>query len=54
VLDLIFNDWLLRRFRGNLKRMDRANSLDLMLEDLEEMARPGHMSPRGRPAVAVA
>jgi hypothetical protein len=28
VLDLIFNDWLLRQFRGNLKRMDRANSLE--------------------------
>ena len=41
VLDLIFNDWLLRQFRGNLKRMDRANSLELMLADLEEMAAPG-------------
>ena len=39
VLDLIFNDWLLRQFRGNLKRMDRLNSLDLMLRDLEGMAR---------------
>lgn len=39
VLDLIFNEWLLRLFRGNLKRMDRANSLDLMLADLEEIAR---------------
>jgi UDP-N-acetylglucosamine--N-acetylmuramyl-(pentapeptide) pyrophosphoryl-undecaprenol N-acetylglucosamine transferase len=40
VLDLIFNDWLLRQFRGNLRRMDRLNSLDLMLADLEGMARP--------------
>lgn len=41
VLDLIFNDWLLRKFRGNLRRMDRANSLDLMLRDLESLtARP--------------
>jgi UDP-N-acetylglucosamine--N-acetylmuramyl-(pentapeptide) pyrophosphoryl-undecaprenol N-acetylglucosamine transferase len=39
VMDLIFNDWLLRQFRGNLKRMDRLNSLDLMLGDLEEIAR---------------
>jgi UDP-N-acetylglucosamine--N-acetylmuramyl-(pentapeptide) pyrophosphoryl-undecaprenol N-acetylglucosamine transferase len=39
VMDTIFNDWLLRQFRGNLKRMDRANSLDLMLEDLEQLAR---------------
>ena len=39
VLDVIFNDWLLRKFRGNLQRMDRANSLELMLEDLESIAR---------------
>src|SRR5207302_4658058 len=36
VLDVIFNDWLLRKFRGNLARMDRANSLDVMLRDLDE------------------
>jgi UDP-N-acetylglucosamine--N-acetylmuramyl-(pentapeptide) pyrophosphoryl-undecaprenol N-acetylglucosamine transferase len=41
VLELVFNDWLLRQFRGNLRRMDRSNSLDLMLQDLEAMARPG-------------
>ena len=39
VMDVIFNDWLLRKFRGNLQRMDRANSLDLMLGDLETIAR---------------
>src|SRR5688572_286942 len=39
VMDMIFNDWLLRKFRGNLQRMDRANSLDLMLGDLEMIAR---------------
>jgi UDP-N-acetylglucosamine--N-acetylmuramyl-(pentapeptide) pyrophosphoryl-undecaprenol N-acetylglucosamine transferase len=39
VMDVIFNDWLLRKFRANLQRMDRANSLDLMLVDLEEIAR---------------
>jgi UDP-N-acetylglucosamine--N-acetylmuramyl-(pentapeptide) pyrophosphoryl-undecaprenol N-acetylglucosamine transferase len=39
VLDVIFNDWLLRKFRGNLQRMDRANSLDLMLGDLEQIVR---------------
>jgi UDP-N-acetylglucosamine--N-acetylmuramyl-(pentapeptide) pyrophosphoryl-undecaprenol N-acetylglucosamine transferase len=38
VLDIIFNDWLLRKFRGNLQRMDRANSLELMLRDLEQIA----------------
>ncbi|MEO6005355.1 MAG: UDP-N-acetylglucosamine--N-acetylmuramyl-(pentapeptide) pyrophosphoryl-undecaprenol N-acetylglucosamine transferase [Opitutus sp.] len=37
VLDVIFNDTLLQKFRGNLQRMDRANSLSLMLADLEEL-----------------
>ena len=55
VRDVIFNDWLLRRFRGNLQRMDQANSLDLILDDLESLAapraagsaprRPGSLSP---------
>lgn len=40
VFDIIFNDWLLRQFRGNLQRMDRANSLELMLHDLEQLAGP--------------
>ncbi len=39
VFDVIFNDWLLRKFRGNLQRMDRANSLALMLDDLQGIAR---------------
>ena len=54
VLDLIFNDWLLRQFRGNLKRMDRLNSLDLMLGDLEGMARPRPQEPLGPAAQAAA
>jgi UDP-N-acetylglucosamine--N-acetylmuramyl-(pentapeptide) pyrophosphoryl-undecaprenol N-acetylglucosamine transferase len=41
VLDVIFNDWLLRQFRSNLRRMDRANSLELMLVDLEAIASQG-------------
>jgi UDP-N-acetylglucosamine--N-acetylmuramyl-(pentapeptide) pyrophosphoryl-undecaprenol N-acetylglucosamine transferase len=41
VMDLVFNDWLLRQFRGNLRRMDRANALELMVGDLEAMARAG-------------
>jgi UDP-N-acetylglucosamine--N-acetylmuramyl-(pentapeptide) pyrophosphoryl-undecaprenol N-acetylglucosamine transferase len=40
VLELVFNPWLLRQFSANLRRMDRANALDLMLADLEEIARP--------------
>jgi UDP-N-acetylglucosamine--N-acetylmuramyl-(pentapeptide) pyrophosphoryl-undecaprenol N-acetylglucosamine transferase len=48
VLELVFNDWLLRQFRGNLKRMDRANSLELMVVDLETMAREGPDGRMGR------
>jgi UDP-N-acetylglucosamine--N-acetylmuramyl-(pentapeptide) pyrophosphoryl-undecaprenol N-acetylglucosamine transferase len=54
VLDLIFNDWLLRQFRGNLRRMDRTNSLELILNDLEDMARPRPFAHAGPPAEAVA
>lgn len=53
VLDIIFNDWLLRQFRGNLQRMDRANSLELMLHDLEQLAAPPSSPPSGvQPATA--
>ena len=38
VMDAIFNEWLLRKFRANLRRMDLANSLETMLLDLEEIA----------------
>ncbi len=49
VLDTIFNDWLLRKFRANLERMDRENSLDLMLRDLEDIVR----APPAAPAAPV-
>jgi len=53
VRDAIFNDWLLRQFRGNLQRMDRANSLELMLHDLEQLsAPPDESSANARPATA--
>lgn len=45
VLDTIFNDWLLRKFRANLQRMDRANSLELMLDDLDELVTPPSRAP---------
>jgi len=51
VVDIIFNDWLLRKFRGNLQRMDRTNSLDLMLRDLEEIVAPTGDVPGGAHAV---
>ncbi len=45
VLDTIFNEWLLRKFRSNLRRMDRANSLDLVIGDLEALAGAGPRRP---------
>lgn len=51
VLDVIFNDWLLRKFRGNLQRMDRANSLALMLDDLETIATEAASTAGSRRAV---
>lgn len=52
VRDMIFNDWLLRKFRSNLQRMDRANSLDQMLDDLEVLAatRTGQAHKEAQPA----
>jgi len=38
VLDVIFNDWLLNKFRGNLRRMARENCIDVIVEDLEALA----------------
>jgi UDP-N-acetylglucosamine--N-acetylmuramyl-(pentapeptide) pyrophosphoryl-undecaprenol N-acetylglucosamine transferase len=54
VLDLIFNDWMLRQFRANLRRMDRTNSLELILADLEDMARARAVAHSGPSAEAVA
>ncbi len=50
VCDVIFNDWLLRKFRANLQRMDRANSLELILDDLEMLALPAGMPAPDAPA----
>ena len=37
-LELIFNDWLLNSFRRNLERLDRNNSTQAFIRDLEEIA----------------
>ena len=51
VLDMMFNESLLRQFRGNLQRMDRANSLELMVHDLEQLAAAaGGPAPGAQPA----
>jgi UDP-N-acetylglucosamine--N-acetylmuramyl-(pentapeptide) pyrophosphoryl-undecaprenol N-acetylglucosamine transferase len=38
VMDVIFNDWLLNKFRGNLHRMSQENCIDTIVHDLEELA----------------
>lgn len=50
VMDLIFNEWLVRQFRGNLKRMDRSNALELMIADIEAIAGAAREGPPGNPA----
>ena len=40
LLDLVFNDWLLHKFRDNLHRMDQENSLEAMIDDLQSLAGP--------------
>lgn len=38
VLDVLFHDWLLNKFRENLHRMARENVIDVIVQDLEELA----------------
>lgn len=38
VLDTVLNDWLLRQLRGNLRKMDRVNALQFIVEDLEHIS----------------
>jgi UDP-N-acetylglucosamine--N-acetylmuramyl-(pentapeptide) pyrophosphoryl-undecaprenol N-acetylglucosamine transferase len=40
VLDVLYNDALLRKFRDNLRRMDQEKSLGYMLDDLEGLVSP--------------
>lgn len=51
VLAMLSNDWLMRQFRSNLQRMDRANSLELMLRDLEDTIAPRPPSRRANQQV---
>ncbi len=38
VLELMFNDWLLKKFRDNLHRMSRENCIENLVQDLEDLA----------------
>jgi UDP-N-acetylglucosamine--N-acetylmuramyl-(pentapeptide) pyrophosphoryl-undecaprenol N-acetylglucosamine transferase len=54
VLEVIFNDWLVNKFRENLDRMAQENTIDLLVQDLEQLARrePPHRHLRHTPASA--
>lgn len=39
VTDVLFNDSLINKFRGNLHRMSEENTIETMVRDLEELAR---------------
>jgi UDP-N-acetylglucosamine--N-acetylmuramyl-(pentapeptide) pyrophosphoryl-undecaprenol N-acetylglucosamine transferase len=47
VADVLFNDWLINKFRGNLRRMAEENTIGTMVQDLEALARRD--PPGGRP-----
>lgn len=50
VLDIIFNDWLLNKFRTNLHRMSQENTIDTIVHDLEELAASTPPARELRPA----
>ncbi|HVU17659.1 MAG TPA: UDP-N-acetylglucosamine--N-acetylmuramyl-(pentapeptide) pyrophosphoryl-undecaprenol N-acetylglucosamine transferase [Candidatus Didemnitutus sp.] len=54
VQEAIFNDWLLNKFRENLHRMSRENTIDILVRDLEQLARrePPHRHLRHTPAAS--
>ncbi|MBI2496734.1 MAG: UDP-N-acetylglucosamine--N-acetylmuramyl-(pentapeptide) pyrophosphoryl-undecaprenol N-acetylglucosamine transferase [Opitutae bacterium] len=55
VLDVIFNDWLLNKFRINLHRMAQESTVDTIVEDLEDLANriPPQRHLRRTPAPSV-
>jgi UDP-N-acetylglucosamine--N-acetylmuramyl-(pentapeptide) pyrophosphoryl-undecaprenol N-acetylglucosamine transferase len=54
VLDVIFNDWLVNKFRDNLRRMAQADAVGAIMHDLEELAsrQPPRRHLRHTPAPA--
>jgi UDP-N-acetylglucosamine--N-acetylmuramyl-(pentapeptide) pyrophosphoryl-undecaprenol N-acetylglucosamine transferase len=50
VCDVMGNEGLLAKFRANLQRLESANPLETMLDDLETVvARPGAQTPASKP-----
>lgn len=54
VLDTMFNDWLLNKFRANLHRMAEENAIAIIVQDLEALARGQPPSRHSRHAPAPA
>ena len=38
VIELIYNDWLLDKFRQNLQRLNPSKSAELIVHDLENLS----------------
>jgi len=53
VSDVLFNDWLLNKFRSNLRRMAEESTIDTMVHDLEELARLGRSADQARSSPTV-
>lgn len=52
VREVVFNDWLLQQFQKNLERMDRENTIDRIVRDLDAIGNR-HEGDRGlKPATA--
>ncbi|RKX35510.1 MAG: UDP-N-acetylglucosamine--N-acetylmuramyl-(pentapeptide) pyrophosphoryl-undecaprenol N-acetylglucosamine transferase [Verrucomicrobia bacterium] len=52
IREVVFNDWLLRQFQINLERMDRENTIDRIVRDLDEIGREHEKTRRLNPATA--
>jgi UDP-N-acetylglucosamine--N-acetylmuramyl-(pentapeptide) pyrophosphoryl-undecaprenol N-acetylglucosamine transferase len=52
IREVAFNDWLLRQFQINLERMDRENTIDQIVHDLDEIGREHEKTCRLNPATA--
>jgi len=52
IREVVFNDWLLRQFQINLERMDRENTIDRIIRDLDEIGREHEKTRRLNPAPA--
>ncbi len=52
IIDMVFNDWLLDKFRTNLRRMEQESSIEVIVHDLEALASGQTPGRQIRPAPA--